>query len=359
MAGRFETITNIQQEYPAGGFAHGALRTGVRPIFPIPPAQMCADYNGHSMKERTMMKLTAKRNGRFSHKFIRNLAAGLVWILLLSMLLAAIAESFSAYVSASSMAVYSDTALSNKVGTLSGGTVVTVLSYQGGTARVSYNGNNGYAKVADMTRVDAVAKAATVNTDTRVYKSASVSSSGALVSSGTKVNVIAVNAGWALVERNGAGGFMLADALTYADGASVSGGAAQTQTSTAATVTAASVKVYRLASTNSQLLGTLKQGATLNVAAADITVNKLVVDVAGMGTVKGVSLASSGTVDIVGDLPADGAVISAELSGLAGYSSLASGWTFTRNGGTLVGYFAKVVNGGILVRRKGMSISFR
>ena len=92
---------------------------------------------------------------------------------------------------------------------------------------------------------------------------------------------------------------------------------------------------------------------------AAATVNKLVVDVAGMGTVKGVALASSGTVDIVGDLPADGAMIPAELSGLAGYSSLASGWTFTRNGGALVGYFAKVVDGGILVRRKGMSISFR
>ena len=103
----------------------------------------------------------------------------------------------------------------------------------------------------------------------------------------------------------------------------------------------------------------VKQGATLNVAAADITVDKLVVDVAGMGTVKGVALASSGTVDIVGDLPAVGTMIPAELSGLAGYASLASGWTFTRNGGTLVGYFAKFVNGGILVRRKGMSISFR
>jgi hypothetical protein len=103
----------------------------------------------------------------------------------------------------------------------------------------------------------------------------------------------------------------------------------------------------------------VKPGATLNVAAADITVDKLVVDVAGMGTVKGVALASSGTVDIVGDLPADGTMISAELSVLAGCSSLASGWTFTRNGGALVGYFAKFVNGGILVRRKGMSISFR
>ena len=87
-----------------------------------------------------------------------------------------------------------------------------------------------------------------------------------------------------------------------------------------------------------------------------LSVNKLVVDVAGMGTVKGVSLASSGTVDIVGDLPADGAVISAELSGLAGYASLASGWTFTRNGGALGGYVAQFVEGGILVRRKGLSI---
>jgi hypothetical protein len=78
-----------------------------------------------------------------------------------------------------------------------------------------------------------------------------------------------------------------------------------------------------------------------------------------MGTVKSVSLASSGTVDIVGELPAEGAMIPAELSGLAGYSSLASSWTFTGNGGTLIGYVAKFVDGGILVRRKGLSISIR
>ena len=52
-------------------------------------------------------------------------------------------------------------------------------------------------------------------------------------------------------------------------------------------------------------------------------------------------------------------MIPAELSGLAGDSSLASVWTFTGNGGALVGYAVKLVDGGILVRRQGMSFSFR
>ena len=92
---------------------------------------------------------------------------------------------------------------------------------------------------------------------------------------------------------------------------------------------------------------------------ASATVNKLVVDVAGMGTVKGVTLAESGTIDLVGEFSGDVFLVPANLAALDGHDSLASGWTFTRNGGTLIGYVAKFVDGGILVRRKGLSISIR
>ena len=87
-----------------------------------------------------------------------------------------------------------------------------------------------------------------------------------------------------------------------------------------------------------------------------LSVNKLVVDVAGMGTVKGVTLAESGTIDLVGEFSGDVFLVPANLAALDGHDSLASGWTFTRNGGALGGYVAQFVEGGILVRRKGLSI---
>lgn len=90
-----------------------------------------------------------------------------------------------------------------------------------------------------------------------------------------------------------------------------------------------------------------------------LSVSNLVVDVAGMGTVKGVSLASSGTVDLVGDFPANGCMIPADLSGLDGYDSLAAGWAFTHNGGSMRKYSARFVGGGIAVNVKGFTFILR
>ena len=104
----------------------------------------------------------------------------------------------------------------------------------------------------------------------------------------------------------------------------------------------------------------VKPGAVLSVAGnASVMVDKIVIDVAGMGTVKGVSLASSGTIDIVGDFPAGGFTIPADISGLDGYASFASGCTFTRNGGGMGGYRAKLADSGVVVVKKGLGISIR
>ena len=93
---------------------------------------------------------------------------------------------------------------------------------------------------------------------------------------------------------------------------------------------------------------------------ASATVNKLVVDVAGMGTVKGLKLASTGTVDLVGDFTETSFTIPADLSGLDGFDALASGgWTFTHDGGSMRNYSAHATAAGFAVVRKGLSVVIR
>ena len=192
-------------------------------------------------------------------------------ILLISSVPAAFASSFSAYVKSSSMSVYSDSSLSKKIGALEQYTVVTVSAYSGGVARISYGGASGYAKVSDMEAVDSVAIRANVNTSTRVYKKASSSSSSASLPKGTQVNVIAIKGSWALIERNGIGGYTYVKYLTPVGQAATAEPTAAPTVDTSkaipAVVTAASVTVYKSANTSSTVLGALKKGAALNVIA--------------------------------------------------------------------------------------------
>ena len=198
-------------------------------------------------------------------------------ILLISSVPAAFASSFSAYVKSSSMSVYSDSSLSKKIGALEQYTVVTVSAYSGGVARISYGGASGYAKVSDMEAVDSVAIRANVNTSTRVYKKASSSSSSASLPKGTQVNVIAIKGSWALIERNGIGGYTYVKYLTPVGQAATAEPTATPEPTPAPTVdtskaipavvTAASVTVYKSANTSSTVLGALKKGAALNVIA--------------------------------------------------------------------------------------------
>ena len=101
-------------------------------------------------------------------------------------------------------------------------------------------------------------------------------------------------------------------------------------------------------------------GATLNICGADVTVSRLVVDVAGMGTVKGIKLASAGTVDLVGDFTDTAFTVPADLSGLEGFGSLVGGgWTFTHNGGSMGSYGVRATATGFTVTKKGMAFIVR
>ena len=185
---------------------------------------------------------------------IRKLTAALlITVLLIASVPTAYAASFSAYVTASSMAVYSNASLSDKLGSLSKYTVVTVKDYSGGVAKISYNGKTGYAKVSSMKAVDSVAKDAYLSETAKIYKSASTSSASTTLSAGTKVSVITTNGGWALIEKGGAGAYIQTKYLTDSPYTNPIATPAPTEKPEviAEAVVNASTKVYKKASTSS------------------------------------------------------------------------------------------------------------
>ena len=129
-------------------------------------------YYGDAADASRMRRRRMKQLNR-----IRRLAAMiLIIVLLVSAAPVALAASFSAYVKSGSMPVYSDAALTNELGSLSKYTVVTVKNYANGVAKISYNGNTGFAKASAMEKVSDVAESAVFVTSGKVYKSASTSS---------------------------------------------------------------------------------------------------------------------------------------------------------------------------------------
>lgn len=127
----------------------------------------------------------------------------------------AFAESFSAYVNVKKMKVYADNKGKEYIGSLSKKTIVTVVDYTGGVAEIRYNGMTGYAKVADMRSVESIADAAKTNQSTRVYAAPNTSSASTKLKSGTKVNVLAVKKGIAMIEKDGNVGYVNESHLTY------------------------------------------------------------------------------------------------------------------------------------------------
>ena len=94
------------------------------------------------------------------------LASVIIAVMILTSAPVALAETFSAIVTSSTMAVYKNSSLSKKLGTLKKGTVVLVTDHSGSVAKIKYNGKTGYAKVAAMDSVEDVAEKAIVNTKT-------------------------------------------------------------------------------------------------------------------------------------------------------------------------------------------------
>ncbi len=206
-------------------------------------------------------------------KFIRrSVALTLILALCLAAAPAALAESFAAYVSASSASVWSDAKQSKRVGSLEQYSVVTVVKWQGDVAAVLYYGNPGYMRVRDLHRVDDGCPEAAVAEKTKVYLEPKTSSPSLSVSKGTKVRLVkAFDSGWAMIEKDGVGAYIQVSALAYISETPVltatpaPTATPSTENAISGTVTADKVKVYKEADTSSKYLGTLGKGTQVNV----------------------------------------------------------------------------------------------
>lgn len=211
------------------------------------------------------------------HNGMKRLTAA-VMVLLLMMTLAvpsALAETFSAIVTAERMMVYRDAKLQAQAGTLPKDSIVRVKAYSGKAAKISYSGKTGYAAVSDLKAVDDVAKKAVVNADAKVYKTPSADAKAKKVKKGAKVYVLSWSGKWAQVEKDGSVGYMKLTALTKADDnwktAEPESTASAAPTATPAPETGTPAKavkklnVYKKASSSAAKLGTLKKGQEVSL----------------------------------------------------------------------------------------------
>ncbi|MBQ8087489.1 MAG: hypothetical protein IJ234_03595 [Clostridia bacterium] len=75
-------------------------------------------------------------------------------------------------------------------------------------AKVTKSGKTGYMNVSDLTAVSKAGTTAEVTAKAKVYKSASTKAKSITVSAGLRVNLLGTSGDWAMVERNGAVGYM-------------------------------------------------------------------------------------------------------------------------------------------------------
>lgn len=224
------------------------------------------------MKYSNQIQTDKRRNEmKHLHRGLRAAAAVLALILATGILSGfAFAESFpySAAVTASSVTVYSDAALTKKAGTLSRGAVVSVQQAGSGLIRFTYKGAGNYYCAADaVTGVAEISAPMKAACDTQFYESMSTSSRSVPVSAGTVVNVLNIADGWALAEAKGYGGYMIASCLTQEETPDKSA----SNTSIPCVVTYDNLPVFAQKNTSSKRLGTLEIGTELNVVSYDKT----------------------------------------------------------------------------------------
>ena len=196
-------------------------------------------------------------------------------LLMLACAAPALAETFSAVVTAKSMAVYADAGMSAKQGTLPKNTVVRITGYSTRVAKISYEGKTGYAKISDMKSVDEVAEKAILSGAAPVYRAPETDSQSVLVPAGTKVYRLAKSGEWSMIEKNGIVAYVKSENLTVTDASWKDPSAeatASTESSgitvrTYSAVATQNLKIYKKASTKARSLGTVKAGAQLTVLA--------------------------------------------------------------------------------------------
>ncbi len=198
----------------------------------------------------------------------------------------ALAESYSAIIADATLTVYADAALSKKAGELDGYTLVTVNAEKNGVAQLKYGSYTVYAAADALRAVEDVAIPAIANQDTRVFEAPDLNSRSAAMKAGTQVNVLYISGNVAMIEKGGNLGYTNAGHLTPVSGSGssegetgsdpflpeesapeTSDGSSVTIETFAAQVSAATLPVYKSASTSSKKLGALSQGQSVTVYA--------------------------------------------------------------------------------------------
>ena len=184
----------------------------------------------------------------------------------------------AAYVSDFALPVYADASFSERVGSVAGGSYLTVHDVQNGVASITWYGRDGYAPISALTLVGDGAEDAVVVRDTRFHQQPSSSSAYGILNAGTAVRLMAVNGTCAMVEYDGHIGFVMrSDIRTASEGASQptvaptsapeQGGDVVRETFSAI-VTAQGAYVYQSRSTSASRMP-VAQGRALTVVAYD------------------------------------------------------------------------------------------
>ncbi len=219
---------------------------------------------------------------------MRNKSKNMIRIIALALTLAtmmtfvpALAESYSAAVTAGQIAVYADPGLSTAVGALNYHTIFIVNATNENVAQISYGGYTLYCDMSGITAISDIGISATFNQDSRVFEYPSTASRSAFVGAGLQVYVLAVQGNIAMVEKNGVVGYAYTGHLTKdktvfdpidnigtAPGTAIQPSDGRVVIATIpAIISQNSVNIYRSASTASAILGSLAYGQTVTIRA--------------------------------------------------------------------------------------------
>ena len=191
----------------------------------------------------------------------------LLLMLFLALAPAALADSFKAVVTVESMSVYAEKSPHALLGSLPRGTEVTVVSWSGETAKITYKKKTGLARVSDMRRADAESATPMVaNRDTRLYSKPSKSSSYADVRAGTTVQLLSVDGSCAKVSYGGKTGYMVYSHLSAPGTVEPTAEQEPVKTGNVAVVTTKATRVYANADYTGGSVA-LEKGAKLTLLA--------------------------------------------------------------------------------------------
>ena len=180
-------------------------------------------------------------------------------------------DPYSAVVTAKTISVFSDPAMTDRAGSLKKGSVVVVEEVSGKTASVSYNGVGGYyCSVEGITDVLEIGKPAVTTKEARAYAKPDKDSKYTTVGKGYEVTVLAVDSTWALIEAEGYGLYMYKSCLSLVEEnlstpMPENTAAPDSKDSIDCTVTASTLNIYKSANADSDKLGTLSLGDRVSV----------------------------------------------------------------------------------------------